>query len=153
MQIADVAHLHAPHIGAEHRAARLEVGERVGGAALRQAQAAARGGDQHRADARRPALLREQVQQRLRLVEVAGLHGDVGQDGRREREARREIALLENAQRDARRGVRLGERSEPQLEEAEGAVGGDEPARAAGAPDLLEHRAEGDLNGARSARR
>ena len=108
VQIADVAHLHAPRIAAEHRAARPEVGNRVGKAALRHAQAAARGGDQHRADARRPALLREQVQQRRRLVEVAGLHGDVGQDRGREREARREITLLGG------RGARLGMPRPPQ---------------------------------------
>ena len=74
--------------------------------------------------------LGEQVEQRLRLVKLAGLDGDVGQHGRREREPRREVALLQHAQRDPRGGVGLGQRAEPQLEQAEGAVGGHEAARA-----------------------
>ena len=91
-------------------------------------------------DARGPALLRKQVEQRLRLVELAGLDGDIGQHGRREPEPRREVTFLQHAQRDPGRRVGLGQRAEPQLEQAQGGVGRDEAARRAGAVNLGQHR-------------
>ncbi len=140
VQVADVPHLRAPDLGAEHRGAGLEVGERLRRPALGEPQPSPSSRDQHRADARRPAVLGKQREQRLRLVELAGLDRDVGQHGRGEREPRREVALLQHAQRDSRGRVRLRQRAEAQLEQAERAVGGDQAARAAGAVDLGDHR-------------
>ena len=109
---------------------------------LGEPQPSTRGRNEHRSHAGGPALLWEQVEQRLRLVELAGLDGDVGQDGRRECEPRREVPLLQDAQRDARCRIGLGQRAEPQLEQAERAVGGHEAARRPGAVNLGQHRLE-----------
>ena len=142
MHVTRLADRHAPHVGAEQRPAGLEVGQRLGGPALGQPQASAGGRDEHRAHARGPAFLREQVQQRLRLVKLAGLDGDIGQDGRGEPEPRREVTFLQHPQRHPGRRVGLGQRAEPQLEQAEGGVGGHEAARRTAAVNLLQHRLE-----------
>jgi hypothetical protein len=91
--------------------------------------------------------LREQVQQRLCLVKLAGLDGDIGKDGRGEPEPRREVAFLQHPQRDPGRRVGLGQRAEPQLEQAEGGVGGHEATRRAAAVNLFQHRLERLLHG------
>ena len=146
MHVAGLAGLHSPGLGAEQRKAGLEVGERVCGASLGEPQPSTGRRDQHGSHAGGPALLWEQVEQRLRLVELAGLDGDIGQDGRREREPRREVPLLQDAQRDPRCRVGLGERAEPQLEQAERAVGGHEAARRPGAVNLGQHRVQRRLD-------
>ena len=146
VHVTRLADRHAPHVGAEQLPAGLEVGQRLGGPALRQPQASAGGRDEHRPDARGPALRREQVQQHLRLVKLARLDGDVGKDGRGEPESRREVTFLQHVQRHPRRRVGLGQRAEPQLEQAEGGVGGHQAAGRAGAVNLLEHRLERRLD-------
>ena len=112
MHVTRLADWHAPHVGAEQRPAGLEVGQRVGGPALSQPQAPAGGRDEHRGHTGRPAFLREQVQQRLRLVKLASFDGDVGKDGRGEPEPGREVAFLQHPQRHPGRRVGLGQRAE-----------------------------------------
>ena len=82
MKVSDVAHLHAPHLWVEHRGADLEIREGLRGAALGQPEPSPCGGDQHGADARRPAFLGKKRQQCLRFLELAGLDRDVGQNRR-----------------------------------------------------------------------
>ena len=119
VQVADIAHRRPPDRGAEHLGAGLEVAERGRGLPLGQPEPAPRGRDQHGADSRRPAGLGKQREQRLRLLELAGLDGDIGQHGRGERKSGSEVAVLQHAQGDSRGGVRLRKRAESQLEQPE----------------------------------
>ena len=142
VHVARLADRYAPHVGAEQLPAGLEFGQRLGGPALSQPQASAGRRDEYRPDARGPPLRRQQVQQQLRLVKLARLDGDVGKNGRGEPESRREVTLLQHIQRHPRRRVGLGQRAEPQLEQAEGGVGGHQAAGRTAAVNLLEHRPE-----------
>jgi hypothetical protein len=75
----------------------------------------------------------------LRFVELAGLDRDVGQHGRRERQPRREIALLQHAQSDPRGRIGLRQRAETEPQQAECAVDRDKSSRTPGAIDLGHH--------------
>ena len=113
MHVTRLADGHAPHVGAEQRPAGLKVGKCVGGPPLSQSQTSAGGGDEHCPDTRGLPLLREQVKQHLRLVELARLDSDVGKDGRGETEPRREVTFLQHPQRHPGRRVGLRQSAEP----------------------------------------
>jgi hypothetical protein len=142
VQVPDVVHLPSPELRAEHRGAGLKVGQRLVRPRLGETESSSARRDQHGAHARRPALLGKQVKERQRLIELSGLDGDVGQHRCGECEPRREIALLQHAQGHSRGAIRLRERSEPQLEQAERAVRGDQATGAAGAVDLGKHETQ-----------
>ena len=77
MYVAGFPRPHTPRLAAEQRHRRLEVGERLSRPSLRKSQPAPRGRNQNGPHARRPTVLREQVKQALRLVQLARLDGDV----------------------------------------------------------------------------
>jgi len=87
-------------------------------------------------------LLREQVKQHLRLVELARLDSDVGKDGRGETEPRREVTFLQHPQRHPGRRVGLRQSAEPQLEQAQSGVSSDKATRRTAPVNLLQHRLE-----------
>jgi hypothetical protein len=129
MHVADVAHLRAPHRGAEHRRARPEVRQRVRWPALGESQPSLNGRDQHGPDTRRPSLPREKLEQRLRFVELVRLDRDIRQHGRRERQPRREIAFLQHAQSNPRGRIGLRQRPETEPQQAQCALDRDKPPR------------------------
>ena len=70
VHVTGLAGLHSPGVVCEEGKAGLEVGERLRGTCLRKPQASTGRRNEHRSDAGGPARPREQVEQRLRLVEL-----------------------------------------------------------------------------------
>ena len=130
MDITDIAHLHAPNVGSPERHTGFEFRERFVGTSLSQPQPTTSRRDQHGANTGRQAALRQQIEQRLSLVELAAGYRDIREDGRRKWEPGREVPFLHNLQRNARSGIRLRNSTEAKVQQPQSAVDCHQPTRA-----------------------
>ena len=98
------------------------------------------------------ALMRQEIKQRLRFIELAAGDCDLRKYRRGEGQSAREVPVLRDAQRDARGGVRLRQIAKLELQQRSRAVDRDEAARAAGTVGLAAQRHERGFDRAESLR-
>jgi hypothetical protein len=127
VDITDIAHLYAPNVGSPERHTGFEFRERFVGTSLSEPQPPASRRYQHGANTGRRAALRQQIEQRLSLVELAAGHRDIREDGSRKCQPGRKVPFLHNLQRNARRGIRLRKSTEAKVQQSQGAVDRDQP--------------------------